>query len=114
MKTATLRVVSLVLLLSFSLAAMTACGDLFSTTDFPSISNLEQSLGVNGDPTGKTVRVKATNVMSDGASGFIVQEGKFNFYLPSDPSMVPGDTATFKISKVTKSGDTYNVTCTKV
>jgi hypothetical protein len=107
------KVVSVVLVLTLVLA-LTACGDLFTTVDYPSISNLEQSLGVNGNPEGKTVKVTAEKVMSDGASGYIVQQGKFNFCLSSDPGMVPGNTATFKITRVTRQTDAIYVYCTKV
>ena len=113
MKTATLRVVSLVLILSFAFA-LTGCGDLLSTVDFTSVDSLEQSLTMNGNPEGKTVKVKADSVISDGGSGFVVQQGKFNFLVSSDPKMVPGDTATFKISSISRHTDGYYVNCSKV
>ncbi len=112
MKTATLRVVSLVLILSFAFA-LTGCGDLLATVDYPSVDSLSQALEVNADPTGKTVKVTAEKVISDGTSGFIIQQGKFNFCVASDPSMVPGNTAVFKISSISRQGDGYYVNCSK-
>lgn len=113
MKTATLRVVSLVLILSFALA-LTGCGDLFTTVDYPSIDSLSQALEVNADPTGKTVKVTAEKIISDGTTGFIVQQGKFNFCVASDPSMVPGNSGVFKIASVSRQSDAYYVNCSKV
>ena len=78
MKTATLRVVSLVLILSFAFA-LTGCGDLLATVDYPSVDSLSQALEVNADPTGKTVKVKAEKVISDGASGFYHSAGQIQF-----------------------------------
>ena len=113
MKSTAAKIVSLVLLLSLALS-LSACGDLFSTVDYSSVDKLEQSVNLNGDPTGKTVKVTVEKVFSDGGSGFIVQQGKFNFCLASDPQLVPGETVTFKISSCTKQSNTFYVNCTKV
>lgn len=113
MKTAASKIVSLILLLSLSLS-LSACGDLFSTVDYSSVDKLEQSVNLNGDPNGKTVKVTVEKVFSDGASGYIVQQGKFNFCLATDPVVVPGETVTFKISSVSKQSNTFYVNCTKV
>ena len=113
MKTAASKIVSLILLLSLSLS-LSACGDLFSTVDYSSVDKLEQSVNLNGDPNGKTVKVTVEKVFSDGASGYVVQQGKFNFCLATDPVVVPGETVTFKISSVSKQSNTFYVNCTKV
>ena len=113
MKTAASKIVSLILLLSLALS-LSACGDLFSTVDYSSVDKLEQSVNLNGDPNGKTVKVTVEKVFSDGASGYIVQQGKFNFCLATDPVVVPGETVTFKISSVSKQSNTFYVNCTKV
>ena len=114
MKTATLRVVSLVLILSLVFALSACGGDLFSTTDYPNVDQLEQALGVNGDPSGKTVRVKVEKTIPNAAQGYIVVQGKFNFCLSSDPGVVPGNTVTFKITSITRQTDAIYVYCTKV
>ena len=113
MKTAASKIVSIVLILSF-VFALTACTDLFSTTDYPTVDKLEQSLGVNGDPTGKTVKVTVERTIPNAAQGYIVQQGKFNFCFSSDPSVVPGNTITVKISSVTRQTDAIYVYGTKV
>ena len=113
MKKAAAKIVSLVLLLSLALS-LSACGDLFSTIDYTSVEKLEQSVNLNGDPTGKTVKVTVEKVFSDGGSGYIVQQGKFNFCLATDPVLVPGETVTFKISSVSKQSNVFYVNCTKV
>lgn len=113
MKTAASKIVSLILLLSL-LLSLSACGDLFSTVDYSSVEKLEQSVNLNGDPNGKTVKVTVEKVFSDGASGYVVQQGKFNFCLATDPVVVPGETVTFKISSVSKQSNTFYVNCTKV
>jgi predicted RNA-binding protein with TRAM domain len=113
MKTTALRVVSLVLILAFAVS-LSACGDLFSTTDYPTVDKLEQSLGVNGDPVGKTVKVTVEKTIPNAAQGYIVQQGKFNFCLPSDPAVTPGKTITIKITSVTRQTDAIYVYGTKV
>ena len=113
MKNAAAKIVSLVLLLSLALS-LSACGDLFSTIDYSSVEKLEQSVNLNGDPTGKTVKVTVEKVFSDGGSGYIVQQGKFNFCLATDPVLGPGETVTFKISSVSKQSNVFYVNCTKV
>ena len=113
MKNAAAKIVSLVLLLSLALS-LSACGDLFSTIDYSSVEKLEQSVNLNGDPTGQTVKVTVEKVFSDGGSGYIVQQGKFNFCLATDPVLVPGETVTFKISSVSKQSNVFYVNCTKV
>ena len=113
MKSTAAKIVSLVLLLSLALS-LSACGDLFSTIDYSSVEKLEQSVNLNGDPNGKTVKVTVEKVFSDGGSGFIIQQGKFNFCLASDPVLVPGETVVFKITSVTKQAGGFYVNCTKV
>lgn len=113
MKTVATRVVSLVLILSLVFALSACGGDLFSTTDYPNVGQLEQALGVNADPAGKTVRVSVEKTIPNAAQGFVVVQGKFNFCLSSDPGVVPGDTVTFKITSVTKQTDAIYVYCTK-
>ena len=114
MKTTALRVVSLVLILSLVFALSACGGDLFSTTDYPNVDQLEQALGVNGDPSGKTVRVTVEKTIPNAAQGYVVVQGKFNFCLATDPVVVPGETVTFKISSYTKQSNTFYVNCTKV
>ena len=113
MKTTALRVVSLVLILSFAFA-LTACTDLFSTVDYPNVGNLEQSISMNGSPEGKTVRVTVERTIPNAVQGYIVVQGNCNFCLSSDPGLVPGNTAIFKITSVTKQTDAFYVYCTKV
>ena len=113
MKTATLRVVSLVMILTFAFA-LTACGDLFSTVDFPSVDTLKQSLEMNGNPAGKTCRVTVEKTIPNGAQGFIAQQGEFNFCFSSDPGIVPGNTVVVKITSITRQTDAYYVYCSKV
>lgn len=113
MKKAASIIVSLILVFSLAVS-FSACTDLFTTTDFASVDKLEQAISVNTDPVGKTVIVTAEKVFSDGSTGYIVQQGNFDFYLASDPGMVPGNTATFKITSITKQSGTFYVKCTKV
>lgn len=113
MNKAASRIVSLVLLLSLALS-LSACTDLFSTVDYTSITNLEQSITMNGDPAGKTVRVTVEKTIPNAAQGYIIQQGKFNFCLSSDPGVVPGNTLTLKIQSIERHTDAYYVTCTKV
>ena len=113
MKKAASIIVSLVLLLAFALS-LSACTDIFSTVDYPSISNLEQAISMNGTTTGKTVKVTVEKIIPDAPQGFIVQQGNFNFCLASDPGVAVGDTVTFKISNVARHTDAFYVTCTKV
>lgn len=113
MKTTALRVVSLVLILSFAFA-LSACTDLFSTVDYSSVSQLEQSISMNGNPEGKTVKVTVERTIPNAVQGYIVVQGSCNFCLSTDPGLVPGNTAVFKITKVTKQTDATYVYCTKV
>ena len=112
MKKAASKIVSLILLLSLALT-ISACTDLVSTIDYPSISNLEQAISMNGNVEGKTVRVTVEKTIPNAAQGFIIQQGQFNFCLASDPGVVPGNTVTLKISSITKHTDATYVTCTK-
>ena len=113
MKTATLRVVSLVLVLAFAFA-LSACGDLFSTVDYPSVDNLRQSIEMKANPEGKTCRFTVESTIPDGAQGFIAQQGEFNFCFSSDPGIAVGNTVVVKISSITRQTDAFYVYCSKV
>ena len=113
MKTVTSKIVSLVLILSFAFA-FSACTDLFTTVDYPSISNLKQAIEMNTDPVGKTCKVTVEKTIPNAVQGFIVQQESFNFCFASDPGVVPGKTITVKITGMTKQTDAIYITCTKV
>ena len=112
MKTTAAKIVSLVMMLSL-LFTLSACSDLFSTTDYPTVDKLKQAIELNTNPAGKTVNVTVQSTIPNAAQGFIIQEGGFNFCLPSDPGVVPGDKIKLKITGCTRQTDAYYVTCQK-
>lgn len=112
MKTAASKIVSLVLILSLAFA-FSACTDLFTTVDYPSVTNLKQAIDLNTNPAGKTCKVTVEKTIPNAAQGFIVQQGTFNFVFASDPGVVPGKTITVKITGMTKQTDAIYITCTK-